>query len=100
VAVRFALEVQLKPGRSDDVRRGYEALRERLAQGVPGLRAHQLCEDADDELHWLITSEWDDAESNQAWESSDEHRALTMPLRDCWESAKRSHFEVRSEYRP
>lgn len=100
MSVRFSLEVQVKPGREGDVVRAYEALRERLAQGVRGLRLHQLCQDAGDERHWLITSEWDDAESNASWEASDDHRRLTLPLRDCWETARRTHFDVRSEHRP
>jgi heme-degrading monooxygenase HmoA len=99
VSVRFALEVRLKPGREGDLRAGYGKLRDRLEGGVDGLIVHQLCEAQGDDRRWLITSEWRDAESNRAWESSDEHRALTMPLRDCWEEAKLSHYEVQSEFR-
>ena len=99
MGVRFSLEVRIKAGREDDLLRGYGALRERLEQGVPGLVVHQLCEADGDERRWLITSEWVDAESNRAWESSDEHRQLTLPLRDCWEEARLSHYDVRSEVR-
>jgi heme-degrading monooxygenase HmoA len=99
VSVRFALEVRLKPGREDDVRAAYGRLRDRLEQGVDGLIVHQLCEASGDEGRWLITSEWRDADANRAWESSDEHRALTMPLRDCWQEAKLTHYDVRVEFR-
>ena len=99
MGVRFSLDVRVKEGREDDVLRIYAALRERLAQGVPGLVVHQLCQADGDDRRWLITSEWVDAESNRAWEASDEHRELTLPLRDCWEEARLSHYDVRSEVR-
>ena len=97
--VRFALEVTLKEGCEDELVRGYEPLRERLAQGVPGLIAHQLCEADGDERRWLITSEWEDADANRAWETSDEHRELTGHFRQWFESARLTHYDVRSEVR-
>ena len=99
MGVRFSLEVRIKEGREDDLLRGYGALRDRLSEGVPGLVVHQLCQADGDDRRWLITSEWTDAEANRAWESSDEHRRLTLPLRECWEEARLSHYDVRSEVR-
>ena len=38
-------------------------------------------------------------EASQEWERSQEHRELTMPLRDCWDEAQRTSYEVRLETR-
>jgi heme-degrading monooxygenase HmoA len=99
MGARFSLDVRIKEGKEDELLRLYGALRERLEQGVPGLVVHQLCEAGGDERRWLITSEWTDAESNRAWEASEDHRRLTLPLRDCWEEARLTHYDVRAEVR-
>jgi heme-degrading monooxygenase HmoA len=44
-------------------------------------------------------SGWDDLAASQEWERSEEHRALTIPLRECWDGAARSGYETRVETR-
>jgi heme-degrading monooxygenase HmoA len=95
VWARFVLEFQVSSGREDDVQRAYAALRERLEQGVPGLIAHQLCQNIDDEQRFIITSVWEDLESSTAWDRSDEHDRLVGPLRQCFESAGSTKYVVR-----
>jgi heme-degrading monooxygenase HmoA len=95
VAARFVLEFQASPGREDDVLRAYAALRERLEQGVPGLLGHQLCQNVDDPDSWIITSEWEDLESSTSWDRSEEHNELVGPLRQCFERAGSTKYQVR-----
>jgi heme-degrading monooxygenase HmoA len=95
VSARFVLEFQVVPGREDDVMRAYEALRARLEQGVPGLLGHQLCQNVEDPQRFIITSEWEDIEASTRWDRSDEHNKLVGPIRDCFERAASTKFEVR-----
>ncbi len=95
--VRFVLQVHLKPEREADFLRLYDAIHRRVAQGVKGHFVHQLSQGIDDPLNWLITSEWEDLDSCMEWERSPEHRALVMPLRDCWDEAKSIKYELRVE---
>jgi heme-degrading monooxygenase HmoA len=94
---RFVLQVHLKPGQEERFLQIYDAIHRRVGQGVRGHLVHQLCQGADDPLTWAITSEWEDMESCLEWEHSPEHRALTMPLRDCWDEAKAVRYLVRVE---
>jgi heme-degrading monooxygenase HmoA len=96
VPARFVLEFQAQPGKEEDVLRAYSALRERLAQGVPGLLGHQLCQNVDDPDRWIITSEWEDLESSAGWDRSEEHNKLVGPLRECFASAGSTKFTVRN----
>jgi heme-degrading monooxygenase HmoA len=99
MGVRFALDVKVKVGREDELEEGYAGLRERLEGGVPGLITHQLCRGQDDPSRFLITSEWEDAESNREWEASDDHRRLTHSFRELFEEARLTRYEVRAEVR-
>lgn len=92
---RFVLEFQVSPGREDDAIRAYAALRARLEQGVPGLRGHQLCQNADDPERFIITSEWDDLAASSSWDRSAEHDELVAPLRACFARASSTKYEVR-----
>ena len=73
----------------------YAALRARLEQGVPGLLGHQLCQNVDDPLGWILTSEWDSVEASTSWDRSAEHDALVKPLRQCFEGAASKKYLVR-----
>ena len=95
--VRFVLQVQLKPGQEETFLRLYGAIRDRVARGVRGNLAHQACQSLDDPQAWMITSEWQDLDTYLEWERDPEHRALTAPLRECWESAKLIKYGVRAE---
>jgi heme oxygenase (mycobilin-producing) len=95
VPARFVLEFQVSPGREEDVKRAYSALRERLEQGVPGLLGHQLCQNVDDEQRFIITSEWEDLEASSSWDRSEEHDELVKPLRECFERAGSTKYLVR-----
>ncbi len=95
MSARFVLEFQVSPGREDDVIRAYAALRERLEQGVPGLLGHQLCQNVDDPHRFMITSEWKDIDASTSWDRSEEHDKLVGPLRECFERAESTKYEVR-----
>ena len=94
MAARFVLEFQVSPGREDDVLAAYAALRERLQRGVPGLLGHQLCQNADDPLRFIITSEWESLEASTSWDRSEEHNELVAPLRRCFASAGSTKYVV------
>ena len=94
---RFVLEFQVSPGREEEVIRAYSALRARLEQGVPGLLRHQLCQNVDEPRRFIITSEWEDLGASTAWDRSDEHNQLVGPLRECFESAGSTKYEVRDQ---
>jgi heme-degrading monooxygenase HmoA len=94
---RFILQVRLKRGREDDLRRAYGALHQRVSEGVPGHLEHQLCQSADDPHRWIITSEWDSLDAALAWQVDPEHHELIKPMRELWEEAERSNYEVRVE---
>lgn len=95
MSARFVLEFQVSPGREEDVRRAYSALRARLEQGVPGLLGHQLCQNVDDPQRFIITSEWEDLEASTSWDRSAEHNELVRPLRQCFEQAGSTKYVVR-----
>jgi heme-degrading monooxygenase HmoA len=95
VPARFILEITVADGREDDLVRAYGALRERLEQGVPGLRGHQLAQNVDDPSRWIITSEWDDIEDSVRWDRSEEHNRLVGPIRACFERAASTKFVIR-----
>jgi heme-degrading monooxygenase HmoA len=95
VPARFVLEFRLSPGREADLMHAYAALRARLEQGVPGLLGHQLCQNVDDPLKWIITSEWENVEASTTWDRSPEHDALVKPLRQCFAGAASTKYLVR-----
>lgn len=97
--IRFVLQVRLKAGKLETFLSGYDALLDRLNQGVPGMLAHQACVSLDDPSACMITSEWENLDTYQAWEVSPEHRALTLPLRACWDEAKLVKYVIRAEAR-
>ena len=68
-----------------------------MAAGLDGHVVHQLCQRVDEPDIWLILSQWETLEASQEWESSQEHRELTMPLRECWDEAQRTSYAVRLE---
>jgi heme-degrading monooxygenase HmoA len=94
VRARFILDVVVAPGREEDLKRAYAALRERLEEGVPGLLGHQLTQNVDDPSRWIITSEWEDIEASTSWDRSEEHNRLVRPLRECFERATSTKYLV------
>ena len=95
--VCFILQVRVKPDQEDTFLQRYDALRERVAAGLDGHIVHRLCQGLDEPDLWMILSEWETLEASQDWERSQEHRDLTMPLRECWADARRTSYEVRLE---
>jgi heme-degrading monooxygenase HmoA len=87
--------MRVKEGSEEEFLRRYDALQQRIGQGLDGHIVHYLCRQADEPNRWLMASYWDDVESSQAWERSDEHLALTHPLRECWDEADRTAYEIR-----
>jgi len=99
MSVCFVLQVRVKPDSEETFLERYDALRERVSAGIDGHVVHRLCQGVDDPSRWLIFSEFETVEASQEWERSQEHRELTMPLRDCWDEAQRTSYEVRLETR-
>lgn len=99
MSICFLLQVQVKENHEETFLARYDALQQRVAKGLDGHRVHRLAQSVDDPRRWVIESHWDDPESARAWERSDEHRALTLPLRECWDEAQRTAYEVRVETR-
>jgi heme-degrading monooxygenase HmoA len=97
--VRFLLRVRVAKGREEDFLARYAALASRIEDGLPGHIAHELWQNMEDPDRWAIVSSWETLDASRAWEQSSEHRALTMPLRDCWVEAERSAYVVRVESR-
>jgi heme oxygenase (mycobilin-producing) len=77
----------------------YERIRHVVANGVEGHLVDQVCQAADDPERWLITSEWRSLSHFEAWERTDEHRALVAPMRACIAEARSLRFLVRAETR-
>jgi heme-degrading monooxygenase HmoA len=98
-AVRFLLRVRVAPGREDDFLARYGALARRIEDGLPGHILHELWQNTEEPDRWAIVSCWESVEASRVWEQSPDHKALTMPLRDCWVQAERSAYAVRIETR-
>jgi heme-degrading monooxygenase HmoA len=99
MSVRLIVDVRVKPGSQEELKRAYAALAERVRQ-QPGLITHQLCEAIDDPERWLVVSEWDTLEQSAAWDRSEEHARLLAPMRGCFAQASRVGAEVRAGVRP
>jgi heme-degrading monooxygenase HmoA len=93
----FILVVRVKDGLEGEFLHRYDLLQRRIGEGLEGHIVHRLCRDLAEPSRWVITSEWESLEASQAWERSEEHRLLTLPLRECWGEAERSSYEVRVE---
>lgn len=96
---RVVFRVRVPADRRDAFLRAYEAIRYEVAEGVPGHLVDQVCEAPGDPEEWLITSEWESLAAFEAWERSEEHRALVAPLRDCMTEARSHRYVVRAETR-
>lgn len=94
---RVVFQLRLKPGYQDEFLRAYGAIRNEVAQGVPGHIKDQVCQSPDDDLNWLITSEWENLDDFLTWERTQEHRDLVKPMRGCWDEAKSMKYVVREE---
>jgi heme-degrading monooxygenase HmoA len=98
MSVRLVVDVRVKPGSQEELRRAYAALAERVHE-QPGLVSHQLCEAIDDPERWLVVSEWESLEQSTAWDRSEEHARLLAPMRACFERASRVGANVRAAAR-
>lgn len=97
--VRFVVTVRLKPGTEGDFVAAYQAMHERVMEGIPGHVSHQLCRSLDDPLDWVITSEFESVETWRSWDESDEHRSIIAPFRQFFERGSSVGYEVRLESR-
>jgi heme oxygenase (mycobilin-producing) len=96
---RIVFVIQLKPGTQEQFLEAYEAIRYEVANGVKGHLVDQVCQSPEDPEKWLITSEWESLDDFLAWESTEEHRELAKPLRDCMAEARSLKYVVREETR-
>ena len=97
--VRFLLRVRVPKDREADFLTRYAALARRIEDGMSGHIVHELWQSADDPERWAIVSQFESLEASRAWEQSADHKALTMPLRECWVEAERSSYALRVETR-
>ena len=97
--VRFLLRVRVPKDREEDFLKRYAALARRIEEGLPGHIVHELWQSADQPDRWAIVSHWESLEASRAWDQSAEHKALTLPLRECWVEAERSSYALRVETR-
>lgn len=96
---RVIFLLRLKPGMEARFLEAYELIRDEVAQGVKGHIVDQVCQSADDQDAWVITSEWESLDDFLAWESTDEHRELARPLAECFAEAQSLKYVVREETR-
>jgi heme-degrading monooxygenase HmoA len=97
--VRFLLRVRVAQGREEDFLARYGALARRIEDGVPGHIVHELWQNREEPDRWAIVSCWENIDASRVWEQSSDHKALTMPLRECWTEAERSAYALRIESR-
>jgi heme-degrading monooxygenase HmoA len=63
--------------------------------GTPGHIRDELLRDGDRPGHYVLLSEWENAEAFLAWEDAPVHRQLTTPMRPYWDGpVERTVFEV------
>ena len=96
---RVVFVIRLHPGKQDEFLAAYESIRYEVAQGVKGHLVDQVCQAPDDPDSWLITSEWESLDDFLTWESTEEHRDLARPLRECMAEARSFKYLVREETR-
>jgi heme-degrading monooxygenase HmoA len=96
---RVVFVIRLHPGKQDEFLAAYESIRYEVAQGVKGHLVDQVCQSPDDPDSWLITSEWESLDDFLTWESTEEHRDLARPLRECMAEARSFKYLVREETR-
>jgi len=94
---RVLLLVKVPTERQEAFLQAYEKIRFVVAGDVPGHLMDQVCQSATDPEQWLITSEWRDLESFEAWERGQEHRNLVKPMRECFVEANSLRFVIRAE---
>jgi len=96
---RVVFVIRLHPGKQQEFLDAYESIRYEVAQGVKGHLVDQVCQSPDDPDSWLITSEWESLDDFLTWESTEEHRDLARPLRECMAEARSFKYIVREETR-
>ena len=94
---RVVFLLRLKPDSHERFLEAYEGIRHVVAQGVEGHLVDQVCQSRDDPDSWLITSEWESLDDFLEWESTEEHRELVKPMRECFAEARSLKYEVREE---
>lgn len=94
---RVVFIIHLKPGMEQQFLQAYESMRYEVARGVKGHIVDQVCQSREDRGGWLITSEWDNLDDFLTWESTEGHRELARPLRECFAEARSLKYVVRKE---
>lgn len=94
---RVVFLIRIRPGLQDEFLRAYDGIRHLVAQGVKGHLVDQVCQSPTDPESWVITSEWESLDDFLAWESTEEHRELVKPMRECMAEARSLKFVVREE---
>lgn len=94
---RILFQIRVPEDRADAFLKAYEQIRYEVAEGVPGHLVDQVCQSEKDPEQWLITSEWESLEHFVAWESTDEHRVLVRPMRECMTEARSTRFLIRNQ---
>ena len=95
---RVVFLIRLKPEvTGEQFLEAYEGVRYNVARGVAGHIVDQVCQSAEDERTWLVTSEWESIDAFYDWERTPEHRDQAKPMRECMEEATSYKFIVKQE---
>ncbi|NUT46338.1 MAG: TcmI family type II polyketide cyclase, partial [Saccharothrix sp.] len=91
--LRVLLMLEIHDGSQERFLKAYESIREQVAR-VPGHLHDQLCQSIDDPTQWLITSEWDSADTFLAWVDGPEHQLMVQPLHGCVRGTRSLRYAI------
>ncbi|NUU24216.1 MAG: TcmI family type II polyketide cyclase [Streptomycetaceae bacterium] len=94
--LRVLLMLEIHDGSQERFLAAYESIRDQVAR-VPGHLHDQLCQSIDDPTQWLITSEWDSADTFLAWVDSPEHQLMVQPLHGCVRGTRSLRYAITRE---
>ncbi len=96
--LRVVLLLDIRDGAQQRFLQAYERFSRRVA-AVPGHISHQLCQSGDDPGQWLITSEWESAESYLTWLNSEERVGMVEPMHACVRGTRPLRYSIVRESR-
>ena len=79
--------------RGEDVLAAYHEASRRMA-GTPGLLGNQLMTELGRPDSYVVVSHWDSWESFEKWETGEQHKDQTAPLREFRDTHRARPFEI------